>query len=149
MRGRPQALVALSLVAAQLTGCGAERPRGTDGRPTSAGERPARLTVRQTLTTEVRYVEGSMSRLRVEEIRSGAVISDELRPFRGDEPLFDRRLEPGEYRLTSHQRPCSGNCANLDPPTDGCETTVRLEPGRNLAATIALAPSQGCTIGVG
>jgi hypothetical protein len=66
---------------------------------------------------------------------------------RGKAPLFSVLAEPGEYRVLSHQRPCDGNCSLLDPPTDRCETTVRVD-GAPVRATVVLARSGGCEIRV-
>ena len=66
---------------------------------------------------------------------------------RGRSPLFSEMVEPGEYRLESHQRPCDGNCSLLDPPVDGCEVPVRVD-GAPVRATIVLAQAGGCEIRV-
>lgn len=61
-------------------------------------------------------------------------------------PLFNRVLEPGQYRLVSYQRPCAGNCERLDPPTDRCKATVSLAAGETLTATVVLRQQGRCAV---
>lgn len=113
-------------------------------------QQQARLVVRESLPPTPRYVEGSVSFLRVEKTGSGEVIIDgpvtDGQQVRGREPLFSRAVEPGEYRLVSYQRPCQGTCEQLDPPTDRCEATVGLDAGETLTATVVLSQDGGCTV---
>ena len=139
--GRSEGVKALLvLVALVFLGCGE-----------AASPQPARLEVWETLPEMPRYIEGSISFLRVESVESGEVLADgpvsDPSAERGKVPLFSAMLEPGSYRLLSHQRPCDGNCSLLDPPVDRCSATVRVE-GDAVRATVVLAQSGGCEIGV-
>lgn len=97
-----------------------------------------------------RYTEGTVSFLRVENDDGDVIVDGPMTnayQSRGrGHPIFNRRLEPGEYRLVSHQRPCQGNCEQLDPPTDRCEATVDLASGKTLLATVVLGQEGGCTV---
>ena len=130
---------------AALAGCGtAEAPSGA--------EPAAHLVVREVLPLQPRYIEGSLSYLRVEAVGGEAVVdgpATDGTQVRGRDPLLERPLPAGEYRLVSHQRPCQGNCSFLDPPTDRCERTVRLEPGATVTATVVLAQEGGCEVRLG
>jgi hypothetical protein len=110
---------------------------------------PARLEVWETLPPMPRYIEGSVGYLRVESVATGDVLVDgavtDPRRERGKAPLFSAMVEPGEYRLASHQRPCNGNCSLLDPPVDRCDATVRVD-GAAVKVTIVLAQRGGCEI---
>jgi hypothetical protein len=158
LRGLRQ-LAFASTAAALLAGCGEEQSRiaaTTSPRPTTAPSGPAgreqeeaRLVVLESLPATPRYIEGSVSFLRVEQTSTGEVIVDgpmtDGMQVRGREPLFSRALEPGEYHVVSYQRPCVGNCGSLDPPSDRCEATVRLNPG-TLTATVVLGQEGGCSV---
>jgi hypothetical protein len=123
-----------------MAGCGA---------PEAGAEPAAGLVVREELPPMPLHVEGSLSFLRVDG-PGGEVVFDgpatDGMQVRGRDPLLERSLPAGEYRIVSHQRPCQGNCSYLDPPTDRCERTVRLEPGATLTATVVLAQQGGCQI---
>ena len=131
---------------AVLAGCGSEAsepPREASG---------GRVVVWETLPPQPVYIEGSLGYLRVEAVGTGAVLVDgrvtDPNEARGTAPLFEETVEPGEYRLESHQRPCSGNCSMLDPPADRCAATLDVEPGATVTATIQLAQTGGCSIDV-
>ena len=128
-----------------LAGCGGSAAPG-------GAEPAARLVVREELPPQPRYIEGSLSFLRIEaaggEVVFDGPVTDGMQ-VRGRYPLVERPLAPGDYRVVSHQRPCQGNCSLLDPPADRCERTVRLEPGATLTATVVLAPEGGCEIRLG
>lgn len=117
----------------------------------SAGGGPqadGRLVIRETLPPMPRYIEGSISFLRVTH---GAEVLVDGRvtvgvSVRGRVPVFSRVVEPGDYRVVSYQRPCDGNCSFLDPPVDRCAATVHVPGGETLFATIVLAQEGGCTV---
>lgn len=130
--------LAISVVCAlSLSGCG-----GSPGARSSSTAK-ADLRVDHVLDRRVGtvYIEGSVWHLRILDSK-GAVILDRR--------LLDSKatasLEPGRYRLESEEFPCSGNCGNLDPATDGCSKAFEAEPGATIAATVTLRPTKGCTI---
>jgi hypothetical protein len=130
------------LVAAALAGCGSEDDVAGGG----AGAGSARLVVREAPPAAPIYTEGSLAFLRLERVDTGEVLARGRAGNGADgEPLFDSVVAPGRYRLVSHQRPCDGNCGYLDPPVDGCETTVSVGPGESLTATVIPARG-GCSV---
>ena len=73
------------------------------------------------------YVEGVRSFIAVETTEGEEVLRSELEPTaKAHEATV--RLDPGDYQLVSWQRPCSGNCGTLDPPTDRCVESFTVAP---------------------
>jgi hypothetical protein len=122
-------------------------PRGEDR---SGGQQGGRLVIRESLPAMPRYIEGSVSFLRVERTHSREVVVDgpvtEGTQVRGRESLLSRAVAPGEYRVVSYQRPCDGNCQQLDPPVDRCNATLRVRAGETLTATVVLGQNGGCSV---
>jgi D-alanyl-D-alanine dipeptidase len=87
------------------------------------------------------YIEGSVSYLRV---RKGRRVIVE----RSNQGGLRVRLSPrpGLYRAVSFQRPCSGNCSVLDPPTDRCSRRVRVFAGETTHVAVVTRPGHGCRI---
>ena len=48
----------------------------------------------------------------------------------------------------SYQRTCQGNCRQPEPPTDRCESILRLEPATTLTATVQLGYVNGRSQGM-
>ena len=140
------ALTAALLAGLILAGCAEEPPVAKS--PPVLG--PPRLIVRETLPAQPIYIEGTVGFLRIAEVDTGTVVFDGpvtgRDGVRGDDPLFDRELAPGSYRLLSHQRPCNGNCGYLAPPTDRCRTSMHLIRGETRIVTIVLGAHRVCTI---
>jgi hypothetical protein len=61
-------------------------------------------------------------------------------------PVLDRRVKSGSYRITSYQRACSGNCGQLDEPSDECEEIVDVDEQATVTVTILEGQTGGCTI---
>jgi hypothetical protein len=144
-------LIVLVLASLALSACGGTEttdPGATTG-PDAAGVR-----IRQIYDiSKGMYVEGAYSYVRVEDLSGKQLVERRL----GDQRQLDEvtlvstttlNLDPGTYRLFSYQRPCSGNCGYLDPPTDRCSQRITVEPGTPLAVTVSVAPAEGCTIEV-
>jgi hypothetical protein len=99
------------------------------------------------------YFEGSYSYVRVESLAGEKVIEkrfpegEKLGPLRFLSTTTVR-LAPGSYRLVSFQRPCSGNCGLLDPPTDKCSREMVVAPDRSVEATVTVRPGEGCSVEV-
>jgi hypothetical protein len=105
--------------------------RADAARTTAAGN--GFLVVDQQLEGLI-FTEGAFSFVRLETEGSGVVVERLVRDTRRTLPLLRRRLAPGRYRLTSHQRPCEGVCpasgsGGLDPPTAGCTTRFEIKAG--------------------
>ena len=132
MRELARALIVLA-VAVVFPACGGDEPPPGDGR----------LVVVKSLAGGPVFAEGSVTELRV-TAQDGRIVVDELRPTDTlDVPVFSRALAPGRYAVRSVERPCSGNCAALDPPALGtrCDRAVTVATGRTTRLTIVLAPA--------
>jgi hypothetical protein len=132
-----------SAAAALLIGCGAYEP----------GEDALDVRVRQVFdVSEGTYVEGSYSFVRVVRPQGGKLVEERLPDGEpaGQSTFVSEvvlRLDPGEYRFISFQRPCDGSCDSLDPPTDECERVIRVAR-REARVTVTVRPGEGCTIEV-
>ena len=105
------------------------------------------LDYRQTLdSSRGTYIEGSFSYVNVTNARGRVVMEREYRQ-RGRFRLR-RPLPAGRYRVTSFQRPCAGNCAALDPPTDSCARRLRVLPRGRTLVRVTVRPGRGCTMRV-
>ena len=106
-----------------------------------AGAETTTATVAQratlTVTTHQRvgpdgmmYIEGALPqvelvtedghRIKAEADRKGTFTFDDL--------------VPGTYVIDAALRPCDGNCGYLDPPTDACKTSLRIDRDATAAA---------------
>jgi hypothetical protein len=139
---RHRALV-IGLLAAAIAGCGADEHDTT-------AEAPSRLVIHeQRAAGGLMYREGSLGFLRVAPVNSGTDLDATEVPTAApgaQTTIFDERLEPGEYRIVSYQRPCDGNCGYLDPPTDRCATTLQLGAGETREITIYVQPGRDCRV---
>jgi hypothetical protein len=101
-------------------------------------------------TSQGAYVEGSFSYIRVERPDGERLFERRLSELSGKGPTFHStdhiRLDPGDYQLISFQRPCSGNCGSLDPPTDRCKRRIHVRGDRTLTVRITAQPGQNCNI---
>jgi hypothetical protein len=125
-----------AVVVLVASACGNENP----------GERPgggSALRVKHVVDGPPVYIEGSIWHVRVVGSEGNAVLDRKL----ADDSV-SVSLEPGRYKLQREELPCDGNCSNLDPGTDGCSAEVTVEPGQELAATVKLRLSKGCSIAV-
>ena len=94
------------------------------------------------------YFEGARSYVAVETVAGERLFEAELEPLpTGDSTSF--RLDPGEYRLVSWQRPCDGSCDEVDPPTDRCSAQMIVRPDGRIRARITVRAEAGCTIRFG
>jgi len=102
------------------------------------------LVVERTFVEGVAYAEGAISYVRVETADSETIAEETLPDANPAEVTL--RLDPGRYRLRSWQRPCDGNCEQLDPPTDECDKAFTMRPNQRLRATVNIRPSLACEI---
>jgi hypothetical protein len=144
-----RSLVVLALAALAVAACNGKEATPTVDAP---DERLVAVPVRHLYDmSRGRYIEGALSYVRVEDARGHTIVAKQL--DEGD--LLDDvtlvstarlHIEPGTYRLITYQRPCSGNCTILDPPTDRCAREITLDAGRAVAVTITARPGERCTI---
>jgi hypothetical protein len=140
------AIAVIAVLAGCTRGSGAESTAEKSARTASGdtAERSATLVVRQRYRDGF-YVEGSVGFVEVSRPGSETVTRLE-RQIEGDESV-SLVLPPGSYSLTSWQRPCDGNCQDgFDPPVDGCEASVTLDPGQTAMADVTVKPDSGCQI---
>ncbi len=132
-------LLAISLVLV-AAGCGSAGAGG------SSAPSPGQLSVSQVIRGHL-YIEGSIPHVTITSPGGQVVVNRDIRnlPSAG-RPLLVWRLAPGDYRLTTYQRPCSGNCGRLAGPTDRCSASFTIDPGGRLAALITLRPGVGCRL---
>jgi hypothetical protein len=135
------ALAALA-TATLVAGCGGGHQ---DGR--------TRLVVRQVPLASPRFIEGSVTFLRLERagveepVFEGRVTDRPHGGNRGVIRLLAQTLPSGPYRLISYQRSCSPSCEfGLGPPTDHCEVALGLTGGAPATATVVLDQGGGCSI---
>jgi hypothetical protein len=145
-----------ALAALVLAGCGSQSapPVGERGQTVvdARAEGSVDVRVRQVLDfSKARYTEGSYSYIRVERPDGKEVVEERVDEER-DCSEFECvskvfvRLDPGEYRLVSFQRPCEGNCGFLDPPMDRCARSIGVLAGEALNIVVTVRPGEGCKI---
>jgi D-alanyl-D-alanine dipeptidase len=93
------------------------------------------------------FIEGSIGFLQVRDARGALVIE---RRSSGSSVRFRvrRALAPGRYRVTGFERPCSGNCMFLDPPTARCSRRVEILPRGGTGVRTTVRPGRGCRMRV-
>ena len=119
-------------------------------RPDPGPDRPAAAAVDVLVTQTIDdtgglYFEGSIPYIAVARPDGEEVLETKL-DFKDDAIQTMISLEPGEYRLTSWQRVCNGNCGDLGPPTDHCSEDVILTEQVPARIEIILRPAEGCTL---
>jgi hypothetical protein len=120
-----------------LAGCGG----GGNEKGEPGGD--ASLRVKHVVAGPPYYTEGSIWHVRVVDSNGSEVLDEKL----SDDGVAVK-LGAGRYRLESEELPCDGNCSNLDPAADGCSEELVVQPGQQLAATVKVKPSHGCSISV-
>jgi hypothetical protein len=130
----------------------AESPPLTTGpSPAATREVPAGPTGTLRVTqvqTACCYTEGQVSYLSITG-PGGPVIADRsFRPLANRAVLYSVLLAAATYEVVSYQRPCDGNCDNLDGPTDRCWGLFDLAPGALIAVVVRFAPGKGCTMSI-
>jgi len=112
--------------------------------PAAADATPGTLDLRQSLDrSHGLYVEGSVSYVRVRGVRGKLVVARRVNRARF---RMRRQLGSGRYRVISYQRPCDGNCSQLDPPTDRCARHVRILSGGLTEVAVRVRPGRRCRI---
>jgi D-alanyl-D-alanine dipeptidase len=113
--------------------------------PAAFGQAPrGELDFRRILSAP--YIEGSVSFLRVRNPRGVLVVDERSGPrlrWR-----VRRRLPAGRYRVTALERPCSGNCALLDPPAERCSRRIRIIAHGRTGVRATVRPGRGCRMRV-
>lgn len=133
----------VAVVAGGLFGDGGSDSPGPAGPPGETG----RLVLTKSLVRGPIYVEGSVTAVLVEREADGEFVVDELRPVETlDVPLLDIELPAGRYIVRTAERPCNGDCSQLDPadpqtrvdPRTRCTVPVDIRPGATTTVRIAL-----------
>jgi hypothetical protein len=86
-------------------------------------------------------IEGYVSYVTVKRAGSDHVALRAQPPFRGVLPA-------GRYRVSTYARTCSGNCGNLDPPSNKCGTSLRLVGGTTVRVRVIRRFDRPCEIRV-
>jgi hypothetical protein len=116
---------------------------GDDDDSTTVTGPEAELTVVQQ-AEGLEYTEGAESHVRVTDASTGDEVAETEEQFRRRVELLAVELPPGTYQVESWQRGCVGNCGNLGPPSDECESEVALSD--DLEVVITVRPGAGCSI---
>ena len=90
------------------------------------------------------YDEGAISYLRVRRASYPQLVM--RRRYQGKRIRLDALLPARRYKLSSFVRPCSGDCQELEPPTDRCSAEFLLPPGREVMARIVTNDGSACRI---
>ena len=124
-----------------------------DPQPPASGEpadgEPASITVSATYDqSSCCYVEGFIPFVRIEG--SGADVEKKFQfPDEGGPAEIVLEVpEGGEYTLESWVQPCSGNCGQLDPPTDHCSAIVAVPDGDDVQVDLTIRSAQPCDLSV-
>lgn len=107
------------------------------------------IAVRQTV--QCCYREGSVSYVGVRQVDNGLVTTKVLRPLAGLDPilLVETEVAPGDYVVSSFQRPCDGNCDVLNAPIDACDSEpLEVHAGETVSVLVSVVPFGGCSISV-
>jgi zinc D-Ala-D-Ala dipeptidase len=118
---------------------------GVLSQPGAADAAPGTLDFRQALPKGAPlYHEGAVSFVRVRG--AGGALAVRRRVKHAPRFRMRRQLPPGRYRVISYQRPCAGDCEQLDPPTDRCARRVRILSGGLTEVAVTVRPARGCTM---
>lgn len=120
---------------ALLASCGDGGP-GDDDEPTYT----LTVMVQQDLTAgDGLYTEGALP-----EVRLIGPDGTEILPTKDHTRVAEfTGLAPGAYTLIGGQRPCDGNCDNLDDLVDTCEQSITVDKDRTIR--VRLVAGQPCT----
>jgi D-alanyl-D-alanine dipeptidase len=91
------------------------------------------------------YIEGSVGFLRVVDRQGTPVVEESTQSVRW---RVKRPLPAGRYRVTSFERPCSGNCLFLDMPRERCSRRIRILAGGRTGVRSIVRPGRGCRMRV-
>ena len=94
------------------------------------------------------YIEGSIRFLHVEAEDGDVVFDGPVDSPTGldDDRFLDREVPAGRYRVRRWERPCQGNCEQLDPPADHCQAMVEVPAGGRVTITVVAREKGGCGI---
>jgi hypothetical protein len=148
------ALAGTGVLSLLLSACFSGPPESPTPRPTTSeyeGPDAATLVV---LGTDIGccYVEGSLHFARLEGPTTREWKMDQPLPLGSTGPndpmeVGSRalRIRPGEYVANFWQRPCDGNCDNLDPIVSQCRATFTARPSEHLRIDVSFPLDQQCT----
>jgi hypothetical protein len=135
-----RALSLLPLVLA-VAGCGeAERSVVTRSAVTApltpAGK--GRLEIVKTFPGGPVFVEGSQTHVRLVNA-DGHAVAGKISHGGPPAAILRRDLPPGTYHLVTVERPCDGNCGQLDPPVDETRCRLDVEVRRSSVSRVTIA----------
>jgi hypothetical protein len=137
---------AVLLVLMAMTSCADPQPPAS-GDP--AEEEPASITVSATYDESTCcYVEGFIPFVRVKGSGVDVEKKFEFPDEGGAAEVVLEVPQGGEYRLESWVAPCSGNCGQLDPPTDHCSAIVAVPDGDDVQVDLTIRSTQPCELSV-
>jgi hypothetical protein len=135
-------LIRLALLTILATGTGVAATAAARNHPQVVSGTFATLIVREHFDPEGGTpIEGYVSNVTVKRAGSDHVALRAEPPFRGT-------LHGGRYRVSSYARTCSGNCGNLDPPSNHCGTSLRLVGGTTVRITVLRRFDRPCELRV-
>lgn len=92
------------------------------------------------------YIEGAIAYVEVVDQGGRVVVQSQDVDDLGDKALAREQLPTGTYEVRTYVRSCVGNCGELDPPSDHCETTVDLLADSLVEVHITRRVGQPCEI---
>ncbi len=132
------ARLVILIVALVAVGCG-------EGDSADEAVRQSGRLVVEKSSVGLLFTEGSVTHLRIVS-EDGEEIINGLRPIDTlDVPLFDREVPAGTYDVAAVERPCQGNCEELDPPVAAtrCELEVAVRGNQTTRVAIVLSDASG------
>ena len=135
-------LIRLALLTLLVIGAGIAAAAGAEDRAQVVTGTFGTLSVREHFDPEGGIpIEGYVSYVTVKRAGSDRVLLRAQPPFRGT-------LHAGSYRVSTFARTCSGNCGNLDPPSNRCATSLRLVGGTTVRVRVIRRFDRPCELRV-
>jgi hypothetical protein len=145
-------VLVIGLVLAGCSALGLEVPERLSGGDIYVGDDAATITI----TTKVGgggsvYIEGALQFAKLEGPSSfDWLVNDGSGTDRGPHGGYiagvqSSSVKPGEYRLTSWEQVCDGNCGNLDGPQGHCSLEFTAMPGETVEILVTYVIPEPCT----
>jgi hypothetical protein len=139
-------VVAIAIAVLLVAGCSPGTPR------VGVGRGPATLTV-VGMDVGCCYIEGSLHFARLKGPTAREWQMDQPLPLASAEQPNSQvevgsvtfEIVPGDYVATFWQRPCDGNCGNLDPVVSQCSLTFPAQAGTAIRIDVTFPLQKPCT----